>query len=91
MHMSMKQITIRGIDEALHAALATAARREGMSMNRWAVQALRRAVDLRLGPGALGCTFHDLDPLFGTWDEADAAAFEEACALQRSIDAALWN
>jgi len=35
-------------------------------------------------------TYHDLDALAGTWNEAEATAFLQAIADFKQVDQALW-
>lgn len=79
------QYTLRGVPPAVDRALRDRARREGVSLNQAAVEALVRA----LGLGDRPVRHRSLDALRGTWhDDPD---FERAIAEQHRIDESLWS
>ena len=69
----MRQLTIRGIDAELSAAIRRLAEREGIPFDEAALRILRKGAGLADGQedGAIGSS---LDHLIGSWtaDEADA-------------------
>jgi hypothetical protein len=86
------QVSLRGVDAALRAALAAEARRRGLSLNRTVLALLREAVGLDARPGAGPWRrFDDLDHLAGSWDAAAAKGVLAQLDRQRGIDAELWR
>jgi plasmid stability protein len=79
------QYTLRNIPPALDRALRERAEHEGKSLNQVAREALKRGVGLPEQEPAL----HDLDHLIGTWQ--DDPAFDEAIALQDTVDPEAWR
>jgi hypothetical protein len=88
--MAMKQLTVRGVDDALHQALKLQAKSKGMSVNRYVIEVLRESTGQieQIGEPLL---FHDLDHLAGTWDEHEASAFEQSLSDQRQLDETIWS
>jgi len=85
----MNTLTIRGVDEQALDELRRQAKRAHSSMNKFVVEALRRAVL----PSA-SCKimeWHDLDVFFGSWSEADARDVMQRCGECRKIDAEIWK
>jgi len=78
------QYTIRNVPDYLDAALRSAARREGKSLNEVAVLALVRGAGLSESPQRK----RDLTDLAGSWRED--SAFDRALAAQDTIDKELW-
>ena len=81
----MPQYTIRNVPEALDRELRERARRNGISLNDAAVEAIRRG----LGLAESDVTYDDLDDLIGTWQRHDE--FDRAIADQDSVDADAWR
>jgi hypothetical protein len=79
------QYTIRGIPEAIDAAVRERARVEGKSLNEVAVEALTEG----LGFGASEVVRRDLSDVVGTWKKD--AAVEAALADQDRVDEDLWK
>ena len=80
-----RQYTLRAIPAALDRALRERAKRENKSLNQVAGEALKRGVGL---PEEEQVS-HDLDHLIGTWK--DDPGFDEAIALQDTVDAEAWR
>ena len=79
------QYTIRGIPEALDAAVRERAKAEGKSLNEVAVEALADG----LGLGGSDVSRRDLSDVAGTWRKD--AAVEAALAAQDRVDTDLWK
>lgn len=79
------QYTIRGVPASVDRALRERARREGLSLNEVALEALRASV----GEGGHGRRYEDLDDLIGTWVEDPA--FDAAICEQDQVDEGLWS
>lgn len=78
------QYTIRKIPDYLDAALRSAARQHGKSLNEVAILALVRGAGLSEGMRRK----RDLGDLAGSWRED--AAFDSALAAQDTIDKSMW-
>jgi len=79
------QYTIRNVPESLDAALRTAARERGKSLNEVAIEALAR------GAGITGESRRqrDLGDIAGTWREDPT--FDNALAAQDTVDQEMWR
>lgn len=86
----MARLTIRGVDDQLHAALKKAAREKGVSVNKVVLDALRQVTGLEPA-GGQSQRHHDLDHLAGTWTSAEYDEFTAVLAEQRPIDGELWQ
>lgn len=83
------QLTVRGVDDALHRRLKSEAQNLGLSVNQYVLEILREAAG-QVEKSAPAPRYHDLDDLAGSWDDAAFAEFEALTADQRQIDEALW-
>ena len=77
----MKQLTVRGFDDELSAALRRLAKREGISLNQAALMLLRKGAGLADDDAGTNRVGSSLDHLIGAWtspesDELDAALEE---------------
>ena len=79
-----RQYTIRNVPAAVDRALRKQARAGGMSLNKAALEALRRGTDVDAP-----VRYHDLDHLIGKW--VDDPEFDRAIAEQDVIDEELWR
>jgi hypothetical protein len=84
-------IHIRGLDERTARRLKEEARRRGVSVNRFVVSLLERVAGTAAASLAERPVFHDLDPLIGTWSNAELRAFGRAVAGFEQIDEAIWK
>ncbi len=79
------QYTIRAVPAALDTALRRKAKKEGLSLNEVALDALRRGAGIELESPVST----DLDKYIGTWVEDPA--FDAAIAEQDVVDPELWR
>jgi len=79
------QYTIRNIPQNLDAALRTAARKRGKSLNEVAIDALARGV----GISGESRPQRDLRDIAGSWHKD--AAFDSALAAQDTVDEEMWQ
>lgn len=87
----MDQLSIRGFDKELVRRIRALARREGISLNRAAIQILRRGAGL-VDPPASAATVGDaLDGFIGSWSAADERAVLDSIATVAQVDAELWR
>jgi plasmid stability protein len=85
----MANLSIRGLDEETAARLKAAAQARGVSVNRHALDLLRRGLGLL--PRTRSERHHDLDHLAGTWTAEDTAELAKALAAFEHIDDELWR
>ncbi len=85
----MKSITIRGIDSSVAERLKNEANLENKSVNQF----IKDIINERVGAGnnkKHTATYHDLDHLFGKWDEKEFQQIQGKIDSERKIDAELW-
>lgn len=87
----MKQLTVRGLDDELYDALKAEAKHKGVSLNRYVLSLLQRALGFTEKPKPADGAFDDLDYLAGTWTQEEAEAFDLELQKQREIDKSLWE
>ena len=80
----MAAISVRGLDDSQLQALKQQAQRQGISLNRLALERLTGSSPDR------NERHHDLDALAGTWTDQDGEAFNAAIAPLEQIDVDLW-
>ena len=87
----MQQLTVRGFDEELSAAIQGLARREGISLNQAVLRLLRKGAGL--GDDGAGRTKvgSSLDHLIGSWTKEQADELDEALQEFNTIDEELWR
>jgi hypothetical protein len=85
----MKAMTLRGVDPELESRLKQAARENGKSVNQVVLEALRTRFGLDR-ERRFTHRHHDLDHLFGRWDESQFQEIQSRLDAQRRIDAELW-
>ncbi len=86
----MAEISIRGLEEPVLVALKEQAAKESVSVNALIVRLLEQASGVR-PPSTTLRRYHDLDALFGTWTEEEAAEFEANTAIFNEIDPGMWK
>lgn len=72
------QLTLRGIDDEMNAAIRRLARREGISLNKAALRLLRKGAGLSAGVGGEETVGSSLDHLIGSWTTEEADALDSA-------------
>lgn len=88
----MKQITVRGLPPEVEKVIKKEAQRKGLSLNKAFVSVLEKAATGKKGMKKKGkILYHDLDPLFGIWNEEESAEFQKSLDFQRKIDEGLWK
>jgi len=86
----MADISIRGLEEPVLAALEEQAAKESLSVNALVVRLLEQASGVR-PQSATPRRYHDLDAFFGTWTEEEAAGYEANTAIFNQIDPDMWK
>lgn len=87
----LKQLTLRGFDEAVAREIERVAREEGVSLNQSVQKLLRRGLaqsDNGVADGVIG---DSLDHLIGTWTAEEADEFDRAVADFDVIDESMWE
>ena len=87
----MNQLTVRGFDDELSAAMQGLARREGISLNQAALRLLRKGAgltDSEKNPNAIGSS---LDDLFGVGSRDEAESFDSALEVFETVDESAWT
>jgi plasmid stability protein len=78
-----KQLTIRGVSEAIGRRLESVSRAKGQSVNATVLEILAAAVGEDERRRRL--------TRYVTWDQADLAEFNQSLEAQRSVDDSLWR
>ena len=86
----MANLSVRGVAEKSLQRLKQTAKRRGVSVNRLITDMLNAQTGSTPVATELA-VHHDLDKLAGTWNAAEARAFEEATASFGQIDKGLWR
>jgi hypothetical protein len=86
----MRQLTIRGFDEHLEKRLRDLARDRGISLNRAALELMRRGAgpSEREQPETVG---DSLDRFIGVWSAEDEVELLRAVQSLEKIDPGLWS
>lgn len=87
----MNQLTIRGFDERLERRLRELAETRQISLNRAALELMRRGAGLSDRGESTASVGSALDKFIGTWTEEDEAAFQRAIEPLEQIDPDLWR
>jgi hypothetical protein len=87
----MRQLTVRGVDDSLHAALSDAAKQRGTSVNQFVLDLLNGHLGLASSRQADSPSFADLDHLAGTWTKKEGEVFLAELGRQRKVDAGMWK
>jgi len=85
----MKTISVRGIDPDLAEKLKEAASEQSKSINQVALETLKKGLGLQKQK-KFTCVYHDLDHLFGIWNEEEFRDIEDKINHERKIDKELW-
>jgi len=83
-------MTLRGLDSQLVAKLKEVAEREGKSVNQTVLDALRKQFGLDKARRFTE-VHHDLDHLFGRWDEDEFMQIQQKIDSEQRIDSELWQ
>ena len=86
----MDQLTVRGFEDDLEAAMRRLAQREGVSLNKAALRLLRKGAGLSDGAERADTVSTSLDHLIGSWTPAEADELDCALADFETVDEACW-
>lgn len=87
----MSQLTLRGLDKNLEQHVQQVAMNEHTSLNKAALQLLRRGAGLERNTAVPNVIGNQLDDFIGTWSAADEAALEKSAAAFETIDPEQWQ
>ena len=87
----MKQLTIRGFDKALQREIETLARRENLSLNKAAVELMRRGAGLATRTTPANVVGDTLDDFIGSWSAEQEREFLDALAPLEAVEESLWR
>ncbi len=87
----MKQLTIRGFDEALERRLRELAQSEGISLNQAALRLMRKGAGTPKTAHQPKRIADALDDFFGTWTKEEAQQMLESAAFFEQVDPELWR
>lgn len=86
----MKNITLRGIDDALDKRLREKAREKGVSINQLVIDLLKEQLGLKKEK-KYTVVHRDLDHLFGRWSEEEFQRIQGKIDSERETDPELWK
>ena len=89
--MTLKQLTVRGLDEDVVRELQRIAEEEDLSLNQSVRKLLRRGLGQSGSSNDEGVIGDSLDHLFGTWSREEADEFDRAVADFEVIDESIWR
>ena len=87
----MQQLTVRGFDDELSAAIQGLAKREGISLNQAVLRLLRKGAGLADHGAGRAMVGSSLDHLFGSWTKAEADELDAALKEFDRIDEEMWK
>jgi hypothetical protein len=86
----MKSIIIRDIEPSIADKLKREAKLEGKSVNQFIKDMIKNQIGFG-GKKKYSILHHDLDHLFGRWDEKEFKQIQGNITLERKIDEELWK
>jgi hypothetical protein len=87
----VKQLTLRGLDKELERKLRETARASGVSLNRAALDLMRRGAGVGASSSTPNTVGDSLDHLIGTWSAADERRLLAALEPFEQVDESLWR
>ncbi len=87
----MDQLTVRGFEDDLEAAMRRLAQREGVSLNKAALRLLRKGAGLSDDAERADRVGTSLDHLIGSWTSAEADDIDRALADFETVDEVFWT
>jgi hypothetical protein len=86
-----KQMSLRGFDDELEMRIRETARREGISMNRAALQLMRRGAGMHQPGKSTAVVGDSMDHLIGQWSADEARKFSKSIQPLEQIDESFWK
>jgi hypothetical protein len=87
----MKQLTIRGFEKELQRKLEELARREDLSLNKAALELMRRGAGLEPGTPDPSVVGDRLDAFIGSWSGARERELLDAISPFETVDESFWR
>ena len=87
----MKQLTIRGFDEALEHRLRELANEQQTSLNRAALTLMRRGAGMTERGESTDSVGSALETFIGVWSDEEEAEFLRALEPLEQVDPELWS
>ncbi len=87
----MQQLTVRGFDDELSAAIQGLAKREGISLNQAVLRLLRKGAGLADHGAGRAKVGSSLDHLIRVWTPEEADELDAALKEFDKIDEELWR
>ena len=87
----IKQLTLRGFDEALLHRLQEVAKEERLSLNKAALLLLRKGAGVEKNSQPANVVGDSLDHLIGSWSAQKEKEFLAAIGAFEQIDEGLWS
>ena len=88
---ALNQLTVRGFDKQLERRLRELAERRGVSLNRAALELMRRGAGLLDSEANSSSVGSALDTFINTWSEEDEIELRQAVEPFEQIDPELWR
>lgn len=86
----MRTLTIRGVDESLSEKIKKAANTDSLSVNQFILNLIKKNFG-EIKEKKFTKKYHDLDSLFGKWNDDEYRSVANELATQRRIDRELWK
>ena len=87
----MKQLTIRGFDKELQRRIEDLARSRNVSLNKAALELMRKGAGLQEGPVHLNVVGHTLDDLIASRSQSRERELLEAIKPFDEVDETFWQ
>lgn len=87
----MKAITLRSVPPRVAKAIRKEAAAKGLSINKTVISLLEGRTAVKERKQGRKTLHRELDRLAGSWSKKEAADFDKALAVQRTIDPDLWK
>ena len=87
----MKQLTIRGFDKQLQRKIEELARSRSVSLNKAALELMRKGAGLLEGRARHDVVGDRLDDFIGSWSEPREREFLDAVSDLERVDEAFWR
>lgn len=87
----MKQLTVRGFDKDLLRKIQELARRSNLSLNKAALELMRRGAGLQEGVAPPNVVGDSLDAFIGSWSESQERELLEAISPFEMIEEGFWK
>ena len=87
----MNQLTLRGFDKELQRRIGELSRAKGISLNKAAIELLRKGAGLAGPEAAADAVGDSLDELIGSWSQEEERELLAALAVFEHVDPGFWD